>query len=599
MHTRAGPTPPKMSKHTTGEPSSYSQFACIGAGVSGIALGATLKRWYGITDVEFFERNEQLGGTWLNNQYPGCACDVPALLYSFSFEPHAGWSRVVPSHDELWRYLDGVATKYDLHRRMTFGVNVERCEWVEERARWRLTVRGTHGLKKHVAFVHEAQFLFSATGQFGTPRRLTAPGVERFRGPIVHTAEWDHGLCLQGKRVVIFGNGCTGAQVVPRVAKVAAHTTQIVRSRHWILPPIDAEFSPRFRWALKCIPGFMFGLRYLVFSIMERARKGMEMSEKGQAFRDGMRQRAEKYMRDTAPPEYLDMLIPDFEVGCRRRIFDSGYLECLHADNVRLTDAPVVEVVEEGVVTSDGLVEADAIVLATGFETNNFLSTIQLIGEGGITPDAHWEAMGSDGAGAYNCTAMSGFPNFFAILGPNSATGHTSAVMAAENCINYALRVLRPVLQGKASVACVRPDAEREWVRTIQHELSTTVFNQGGCTSWYVREAGPEGKRWNGTTYPRSQADFWYRSLFPQWSHWDFRVCRLDAIARHGQRRGADLTQGPRTASSIPGNGPLFALLVLIAGLIMWVLSGGDGAATLDRLAKAAMARVSLGQGRS
>ncbi|KAH7368441.1 hypothetical protein B0T11DRAFT_349995 [Plectosphaerella cucumerina] len=565
-----------MSRRSSGEPSSYSQFACIGTGVSGIALGATLKRWYGITDIEFFDRNEQLGGTWITNQYPGCACDVPSVLYSFSFEPHPGWSRMLPSHDELWRYLDGVASKYDLQKRMTFGVNVEHCEWVEERARWRLTVRGTHGVKKHVAFVHEAQFLFSATGQFCTPRRLDTPGIERFQGPIVHTAEWDHDINLDGKRVVVFGNGCTGAQVVPQVAAVAAQTTHIVRSKHWILPPIDAVLPPWFQTALKWIPGFMFLFRYFVFSVMEKARRGVAMTEEGQVYRDGMRQRAEKYMREAAPPKYLDMLLPDFEVGCRRRIFDSGYLPCLHADNMRLTDAPVSEIVENGVVTRDGLVEADAIVLATGFETNNFLSDIELLGEGGQTLADHWKTIGTDGAGAYNCTVMSGFPNFFAILGPNSGTGHTSAVMAAENCINYALRVLRPVLQGKASIASVRPEAERDYVETIQRELAETVFNQGGCNSWYVREAGAAGGRWNGSTYPRSQADFWYRSLFPQWSHWEFR--------------------GPRTTPTIASNGPTLALIVLVTGLIIWLLNNDDATAMVERLARAGMARLSLAQ---
>lgn len=214
---------------------SYSQFACIGAGFSGIGLGGSLKRWYGITDIRLFDRHTQLGGTWHVNKYPGkefshgtfcfraclsppkltlpgCACDVPSVLYSFSFEPNPSWTRILPSSQELWQYLDDVATKYDLKSRMTLGVNVESATWIEGRSRWKITYRP---VDSDQSYHYESDFLFAGTGQLVTPRELDVPGIESFQGPVMHSARWREDVNLKGKKVVLFGNGCTAAQIVP------------------------------------------------------------------------------------------------------------------------------------------------------------------------------------------------------------------------------------------------------------------------------------------------------------------------------------------------------------------------------------------------
>ena len=259
---------------------SYSQFACIGSGFSAIAVGATLQRWYGIDDVRFFESQPTLGGTWFANQYPGCACDVPSALYSFSFESNADWSRVLPPNDELWVYLKKVADKYALTDKMTFNVRVEKCEWIEEKARWRMHVRNkTSG----VVVIHECQFLFSGSGQFNTPRKLDVPGADRFEGPMFHSARWNWDCDLTGKRVVMFGNGCTGAQIAPAIVGKTKQLTQIVRSKHWIFPPLDRAIPPATRWLLAHIPGSMFISRLLVFTIAETDVLGQYMTPLGKA----------------------------------------------------------------------------------------------------------------------------------------------------------------------------------------------------------------------------------------------------------------------------------------------------------------------------
>lgn len=294
---------------------------------------------------------------------------------------------------------------------MAFGANVEKCEWVAEKSRWRLHVR--HIKTNHV-YTHECQFLFAGAGQLVQPRELDIPGVESFRGPIFHSSRWKDDLDLEGKDVVVIGNGCTAAQIVPSIVDKTKHLTQMIRAKHWILPPIDSASTSLMRLLFKWIPGAMALQRFIVFLAAENELRGFPMNKSGAQFRQRRRINAEKYMRSTAPAKYHDMLIPDFEVGCKRRIFDSGYLEALHSDNLTLTNEPGIEITPEGVQTKTGLVKADVIVLANGYVTNTFLSNIEVIGNEGNLED-HWASFG--GAEAYNCSALSGFPNFFMLLG--------------------------------------------------------------------------------------------------------------------------------------------------------------------------------------
>ncbi|KAK2058703.1 monooxygenase [Colletotrichum caudatum] len=493
----------------------YSQFACIGSGFAGIGLGAQLKRWYGIEDIQFFERHHELGGTWFVNKYPGCACDVPSALYSFSFEANASWSRVLPSYSELWEYLNRVACKYDLVKKMAFNVSVERCEWVEERARWRMTIRH---LKSGTVYFHECQFLFVGSGALVTPNELDVPGSETFKGVICHTSRWRPDIDLEGKKVVLFGNGCTAAQVVPSIIHKVKSLTQFVRSKHWIFPPIDRKVPNWIRYGLNRIPGMTTLQRFVVFAVAEYALLGFPLTNAGKKFRDQQQQITEGYMRATAPKKYHDLLIPDFEVGCKRRIFDAGYLTSLHADNMKLTNDKPLEIVPEGVRTEKGLVEADVIILANGYHTNEFAAGIEVIGRRGETLLSHWESFG--GPEAYFGTALSGFPNFVLLLGPNVVTGHTSAIMALENNINYSLRVFKPVLEGRAATAEVRREAEQDYSDEMQNALMKTVWNSG-CHSWYTIEK-EGGSTWNAMGYPYSQAYFWYRCLFPVFSDWEY-----------------------------------------------------------------------------
>ncbi|OAQ75852.1 monooxygenase [Purpureocillium lilacinum] len=491
---------------------SYSQFACIGTGFSAICLGATLQRWYNNGDIAFFEKHSQLGGTWFANTYPGCACDVPSVLYSYSFEPNSNWSRILPPQSELWAYLKGVSDKYSLTPKMSFNTTVVKCEWLDDLKRWRLHVRHQ---ATDTLYHHDCQFLFAAAGQLATPRDIGVPGAESFSGPIFHSSEWRHDVDLDDKNVIVIGNGCTAAQIVPSIVDKTKHLTQIVRSKHWIQPPIDASF-PTFLMYLFKIPGVMTLLRFIVYLLAENELRGFPLTNAAANFRKRRRAQAERYMTSTAPVKYHDMLIPDFEIGCKRRIFDSGYLKSLHSEKLELTNETILEIVPDGVRTKGRAIKADVIVLANGYATNKFLQNMEVVGKRGNLTQ-HWDEFG--GAEAYNCSALSGFPNFFILLGPNAATGHTSAIMAAENSVNYALRIIQPVLSNKTGVVELKRQAEEQYVSQIQHDLSKTVWNSG-CQSWYVRPTEDGGKTWNAMSYPYSQAHYWYRSVFATWSDW-------------------------------------------------------------------------------
>ncbi|PHH90450.1 hypothetical protein CDD83_3625 [Cordyceps sp. RAO-2017] len=488
------------------QPSSFSKVACIGSGISAIAVGATLKRWYGITDVCFFERHNHLGGTWFINQYPGI----------YSFHPNSTGPKTLASQRQLWGYLNDVAEEYDLTSKIRFKSTVKRCEWVESIRRWRIHV--LNGVTGDV-FVHECQFLFSGTGQLTEPRKPDKPGIETFKGTVIYACRWKQDADLRNKNVVVVGNGCTATQIVPAISPQAKHLTQFVRSKHWVLPPLTIPFLPLFTFLSRWIPGFLVLFRFLVFLLTENNVRGLYDTESAALYRERRRKQAESYMRKTAPEEYHDILIPDFEFGCKRRIFDSGYLDALNYTNVSLTNNPIVEFVPEGVRTEQGITKADVIVLANGYSTNNYLPGVEVIGRGGQTAEEHWQKMG--GPGAYNTTLLSGFPNFFMVLGPNTLSGHTSAFMAVENSVNYSLRVMEPVLKGVADAVDVKHDAELDYVDDMQKASKRTVFMSGGCSTWYTQTKDGEKPR-NAMVYPYSQAWFWYQCLFPHYKDLDY-----------------------------------------------------------------------------
>ncbi|PHH72655.1 hypothetical protein CDD80_4395 [Ophiocordyceps camponoti-rufipedis] len=496
----------------------YSQFACIGVGFSGIALGATLKRWHNIQDVRFFERRPDIGGTWSANRYPGCAVDIPGFLYSFSFAPNPDWTGILPAADEIRAYLRRVADRYGVTARTSFGAHVIACHWRSRSRRWRLVVRYPDDGGRIVR--HDCRFLFGATGVLVHPKDPGLVGLDSFRGRCFHTASWPADLDLSDKRVVVVGNGCTASQVIPAIIGQCRHLSQFIRSRQWFLQsPPSFTIPPSVHWLLAHVPGLLSFLRLVVFFVHELHGRVYPMTAAGHRRRAAEASATLSFVRSTAPAQFHAMLEPDYAPGCKRRVLGTDYVRSLNAPNISVTEEPIVEVLPDGVRSRDGaFTPADVIILASGFLTGRFMHGIDVRGSDGRTLDQHWKQYG--GAEAYNCCALSHFPNMFMLLGPNTITGHTSCVMAIENGVNYALRVIRPILDSPDAFVEVKPEAEARYSRDLQQALGKTVY-LSGCISWYNQE-GPDGRKWNSISYPRSQAEFWYRCLFPVRRDWNY-----------------------------------------------------------------------------
>jgi cation diffusion facilitator CzcD-associated flavoprotein CzcO len=324
-----------------------SLVTCIGTGFSGICVGAQLQRWYGVDDVVFFDRQETCGGTWWINAYPGIACDVPAPLYSLSFEQTSGWSSLFPPGKDIKAYLDCVAHKYNLQRKMRFSSEVKSCTWDSDNKVWQLHVKD---LQTSETYYHTTKILFAACGQLLRPNELDVPGVEDFSGPVFHSARWRKDVDCKGKKVVVIGNGCTAAQIVPSLLKSnpPSSITQVIRSKHYILPAPKIEYTPMFRFLLAWIPGALWLLRLSIFLAAELSFPFFYTGTLASWYRRRATSQAQQFMRSRCPPEYHDAVIPEFELGCKRRIFDQGYLQSLHDPRVDLETRRAVRVVSEG-----------------------------------------------------------------------------------------------------------------------------------------------------------------------------------------------------------------------------------------------------------
>ncbi|KAK6337654.1 hypothetical protein TWF730_003047 [Orbilia blumenaviensis] len=520
----------------------YSTVLIVGAGESGLCMGAQLKKQFGTDDFVIYERHGDIGGTWYTNTYPGVACDVPALCYSYSFYTNPDWSSFYPHGPELRAYFTKFCDDHDLRRHCTFNTEVETASYDEERQIWSVRLRrrpvadwemkdGFTGQDKKLhtvgntgdTWTHECKVLISAVGGLVEPVDVDIKGMEGFKGKIFHSAFWDHSVELKGKDVILVGNGCTAAQVLPAIEPEVKSITQLVRSTHWMLPrPKFPGVPPAAyeKWSptlFRYLPGMQTLARALVFTSIESGWLAFRNDKLGERIRTAQEKASIQHVKRHAPEKYWDLLIPKFPIGFKRRIYDDTYLPALRSDKVTLTKDEVTHLSEHAIHTASGAeYKADVVIMATGFKTNEWIAPMEIVGRKGETLSQHWKKLG--GPAAYNSTAVSGFPNFFMIFGPNSATGHTSVILATENMCNFALKMARPVLMGDASEVEVKHNAEVEYSKWIQEAMKKTVFNNNTgkeLKSWYVREDG-----WNSSTYPRSQIHFTFRSIFPTYKDW-------------------------------------------------------------------------------
>ncbi len=461
-----------------------TQVVIIGAGMSGL-LAAIRMQQAGV-DFALLEKSRDLGGTWLDNAYPGSGCDVPSHLYSYSFAGNPGWSRLFARQPEILEYFRTQADRFGIRPHLHFGVEVASADWDEAEARWAVTA--TDGRRWRV------RALIVATGQLNRPRTPDIAGRDSFAGTQLHTARWTLDAPIAGRKVGVIGTGASAIQVVPEIAKQAAHLTVFQRSPHWIIPRMDAPIHDSTKRRFQRFPLLRKLYRGLIWKRLESFWPAIQ-TPGGKRAKE-VEQIAKDYLADTVPdPAMRAKLTPDFPLGCKRTLVSDDYFTALIRDNVTLETDAIERIEPAGVRLADGsLVELDTIVWATGFETHGFVAPIAINGPAGSLAQA-W----AGGASAYRGTTVAGFPNLFLLYGPNTNLGHNSIIFMVERQMEYALPAILKVARGEAQRVTVRPEAHRAYNDALQARLATTAW-AAGCGSWYKTDAGVMPNNWAGNT---------------------------------------------------------------------------------------------------
>lgn len=441
----------------------------------------------GIQDFVIFERASDLGGTWRDNTYPGCQCDVESNLYSYSFAPSPRWSRSYAPQSEIWDYLRLCAEKFELGGHIRYQHEVESARWDDAAARWRLeTASGPFS----------ADVVVAATGPLSEPSLPAIPGLDGFPGPHFHSANWDHGVDLTGKRVAVVGTGASAIQFVPRIQPTVARLNLFQRTPPWVLPHRDRPVRGMARALYRAVPGWQRMVRAGVYWSRELfVIPFMKPSPNSMPERLA-RGHLEKQVDD---PELRARLTPRYTIGCKRILISNDYYPAVQQPNVELVTDDIREVRGRSIVTSDGHErEVDVIILATGFRVTEMPFAARVIGRDGRCLAEQW----GGSPAAYRGTAVAGFPNFFLLLGPNTGLGHTSVLVMMEAQLRYVMGCLRHLERSGMGAIEVRREAQEAFNVDVQSRLRDTVWNAGGCRSWYLDSTGRNTTIWPGMTWP-------------------------------------------------------------------------------------------------
>lgn len=464
----------------------HVRVAVIGSGFGGLGAAVRLRR-EGVTDFVVLERSDSVGGTWRDNSYPGCACDVPSHLYSFSFAPNADWPRTFSGQGHIRAYLENVADVFRLRSHIRFNSEVKMMTWDAERLRWDIETTGGS---------YSADLVVSATGPLSDPKIPDVPGLDSFPGKVFHSARWDHDYDLRGKRVAMVGTGASAIQIVPSIQPEVERLTLFQRTPPWVMPRVDRPISGAERALHRALPfttkarrGLLWGIRELQTQAFTKRPNELVLVE----------QLAKRNMaRSIKDPALRARLTPDYRIGCKRILLSSAYYPALAQPNVDVVASGLSEIRGSTVVAADGsTAEVDAIVFGTGFHVTDMPITERVVGVDGRLLAEAWRG----GMQALRGASAAGFPNWMTIIGPNTGLGTSSMILMIESQLNYMADFVRQldVLGGRVALDA-RPGAVSSWNRRVQERMTRTVWNTGGCTSWYLDASGRNTTIWPGTT---------------------------------------------------------------------------------------------------
>ncbi|HVX12300.1 MAG TPA: NAD(P)/FAD-dependent oxidoreductase [Pirellulales bacterium] len=462
----------------------HTRVAIVGAGFSGIGAAIALQR----EGIEFviFERRGDYGGTWLDNTYPGCKCDVPSHLYSFSFAPNPNWTTTFSSQREIQEYLRNVVRRFDVARHIRFRHDLLGAEWDETARVWRIATSGGSWT---------ADFLISACGALSEPAWPRFEGMDSFRGTAFHSAAWDETYDLTGKRVAVIGTGASAIQFVPKIQPAVQQLYLFQRTPAWILPhpekPISAgrrAFYRRFPLAQRLIRWAIYWSDELLALIFTRYPRHAAW----------IKRHALRHLeRQVTDPALREKLTPDYEPGCKRLLLSNDFYPAIAADNVELVTEPIARVGAHSLFTADGRErEIDAMILGTGFRVTDNPLAERVRGSQGMSLADVWR----EGAYSHRGTTVPGFPNLFLMTGPNTGIGHTSLLVMIEAQLAYVTACLR-WMEGRWATFDVRPESCRAFNADLEQRMQRTIWMTGGCRSWYLDAQGRNTTLWPDFTW--------------------------------------------------------------------------------------------------
>src|SRR6266853_1287188 len=443
----------------------------VGAGFSGICMGIKLLE-AGVKSFLIIEKNNNIGGTWWDNRYPGCACDIPSHLSSFSFAPSTEWSRMYPGQQEIHDYLKRCVERYGLTPYLRLNTRFCEAVWDELEGVWNATAANGMSVR--------ARVLVSGMGALHVPRYPELKGPERFKGPAFHSATWDHNVNLDGKNVAVVGTGASAIQFVPQIAPRVGKLYLFQRTPPWIVPRLDFAISEKWKQRFRRVPLTRWAFRQYIFWRQEVRVLGFLGNE-------SIRKKAEaialRHMaRRIKDPKLREALTPKYQLGCKRVLVSDDYYPTLNRANVELVTDGIAEICERSIITRDGVERPiDVLIHGTGFRATEPLIGCRVVGKGGVEIHDAWGKRMT----AYLGITVNGFPNLFILLGPNTGLGHNSVVLMIEAQVRYTMNCLKLMKRRNQRILEVRPEIQQSFVEEIYRRMAGTVWQSGGCKSWY------------------------------------------------------------------------------------------------------------------
>lgn len=477
----------------------------IGAGFTGLGAAIRLAE-AGVDDIVILERADRVGGTWRDTTYPGASCDVPSLLYSYSFVKNPTWSRTYSPAPEIYRHLEDMADRFDIRGRIKFGHEVKGLSFDEEAGVWTATTKNRKKFR--------ARSVVLASGPLSDVSFPDIRGLDSYRGHKIHSARWDHDYDFAGKRVAVIGTGASAIQIIPELVKRAEFVKVFQRTPCWVLPRLDAATPPTLQSLFAKVPATQQLARQALYW-------GHEASATALVWDTPLTSLAARLGRAHLRAQVKDpwlrrQLTPDFRPGCKRMLVSSDYYPALQRDNCKLIDWPIATLSPVGIRTSDGIEHhLDCIVFATGYDVHLTGPPFPVTGLGGRSLAAEW----ADGAQAYKSINVHGYPNLFVMTGPNSGPGHNSLLVYIEGQLDYVVRGIKTILDEDLRYLDVREQVQRRHNEDLQRRLTKTTW-MSGCRSWYLTKDG-----FNGSMYPGFAAQYLRQMR-------DFRYEDYQAVAR-------------------------------------------------------------------